>query len=73
MIDEAQAKAQMVLGSALVTTPIWISIFQNVSLVATTIAAVTGAIIGINGVCKLPWAQKLLRRKKGGDDGKGKT
>ena len=46
------AKAQIAAGATLTSTPLWVSIFQNVSLVATSIAAVGGAIITIFGVIR---------------------
>jgi hypothetical protein len=49
----AQVKAEALIGAGLVTTPVWAIFLQDVSLIASTIAAVTGAIIGLHAVWRL--------------------
>lgn len=51
--EAAQLKTQVVLGGGLVSTPWWASTLETVNLVASTIAVVCGAIIGLHGVWKL--------------------
>ena len=55
MIDSSvtQAKVEATVGGILVTTPLWATLIQDVSMVASMIAAVCGAIIGIHAVCRL--------------------
>lgn len=52
----AQAKFEAGVGAALMTTPAWSLILNDISLIASTIAAIAGAIIGVHAV----W--RLLRR-----------
>lgn len=52
----AQTKIEASVGAALITTPLWALILQDISFIASTIAAVCGAIIGLHAV----W--RLLRR-----------
>lgn len=40
-------------GTALVTTPFWVEILQDVNLIASTVAAITGAITGLVIVYRL--------------------
>jgi len=47
------AKAQLVLGATLVMTPWWAAAIQLTSLVAGAIAAVCGAIVGVNAVYRI--------------------
>lgn len=55
-IVDASPKVQAVVGGALVTTPVWAylaALAQGITMLASTIAAVCGAIIGVRGVCKI--------------------
>ena len=49
----AQMKAEAMIGAGLTTTPFWVWLLQSSSLVASTIAAVCGAIIAINAVWRM--------------------
>ena len=49
----AQAKAEAVVGGVLITTPLWATLIQDISMVASMIAAVCGAIIGVHAVWRL--------------------
>lgn len=49
----AQAKAQAVVGSVLVFSPAWVQAINTISLVASCIAAVGGAILAVHGVYKI--------------------
>lgn len=40
-------------GGTLATTPFWVDLLQNINLFASTVAAVTSAIIGIVVVYRL--------------------
>lgn len=55
-----QYKTQIAAGSALASTPIWVSFLQTTSLIAGTIAAVAGAFIAVNGAWKIykEWRDK---------------
>lgn len=46
-------RIQTAVGAGLVTTPFWVDLLQAMSLVAGTIAAITGAILGVHGVWKM--------------------
>lgn len=48
----ANAKTQITAGVALASTPLWVSILQNTTLIAGTVAAIGGAIITIFGVVR---------------------
>jgi hypothetical protein len=49
-----QLKLDAVLGGSLMTVPLWaLYVLQGVSIVASCIAAVCGAIVGIHAVRKL--------------------
>ena len=49
----AQAKAEAAVGGVLITTPLWATLIQDISMIASAIAAVCGAIIGIHAVWRL--------------------
>jgi len=49
----AQMKAEAAFGSALATTPLWVLILNDISLVAGAIAAVCGAIVGLYAVWRI--------------------
>jgi len=51
--EMAQAKAQAVVGSVLVFSPAWVQAINTISLVASCIAAVGGAILAVHGVYKI--------------------
>lgn len=53
-----QVKAEAVFGAGLVTTPFWALVFQDISLIASAIAAVCGAIIGLHAVWRL-WKRRV--------------
>lgn len=53
MNESAQAKLQIIAGSALAGTPIWVIMLQDVSLIAGAVAAICGAIVGVHGVYRL--------------------
>lgn len=50
LFDASTAKAQVVVGSAVASTPLWLSTVETVSSIAAMIAGITGAIIGLHGV-----------------------
>jgi uncharacterized membrane protein YfcA len=54
-----QIKIEAAIGAGLVITPVWVYLLQATALIASTIGAVCGAIIGINAV----W--RLMRRRRG--------
>lgn len=56
-IANASPKVQIAVGGGLMTTPGWVMLFQNISIVASTIAAVCGAILGIAGVYRM-WRRR---------------
>lgn len=64
MIDTStsQAKVEATVGGILITTPVWATLIQDISMVASMIAAVCGAIIGIHAV----WRLVRRHRKPGG-------
>lgn len=41
------------IGAGLLTTPLWALILHDISLIASTVAAVCGAIIGIHAVWRM--------------------
>ena len=51
--DQVKAVAETVGGCCLLLTPWWAGLLSDVSLVAATIASVTGAIIGLYGAWNL--------------------
>jgi hypothetical protein len=54
IVDAAQqAKLEAIGGGALMTTPVWAMLLHDISLWASTIAAVCGAILGIHAVYRL--------------------
>lgn len=53
LTEQTVAKAQATVGVALAAAPLWTNIIQGVSMVASCVAAVCGAIIGVYGVVKL--------------------
>ena len=48
-----EAQFELALGGTLMTTPIWAAVLHDVSLIASGIAAVCGAIIGVHAVWRL--------------------
>ena len=62
MFDPAAptVKAEAIVGGALVTTPVWALALHEVSLVASTVAAVCGAVVGLHAV------YRLWKRRRGG-------
>jgi hypothetical protein len=56
-IANAPPKVQVAVGGGLMTTPGWVILFQNISVIASAIAAVCGAILGISGVYRM-WRQR---------------
>lgn len=61
--EAAQAKAQVVLGSALAATPWWASAVETVNYTASTIAVVCGALIGVHGVMRI--VRSYVKRRRG--------
>jgi len=53
----AQIKTQAAVGAGLVTTPLWVYLLQSAALIASTIAAVCGAILGLHAVWRL-WRRR---------------
>lgn len=53
MDDRVLAKAEAALGGVLFITPLWVTVVQDVSMIAGMIAAVAGAIIGVHAVYRL--------------------
>ena len=49
----SQAKVEAAVGGILVATPLWATLIQDISMIASAIAAVCGAIIGIHAVWRL--------------------
>ncbi len=56
---QVQAKVEAVIGAGLLATPLWAGWIGTVSMVASMVAAVCGALVGIHAVCRI-WR----RRKK---------
>lgn len=48
-----QPKTEMVLSGSLLTAPFWVDVFAMVNQVASTIAVMTGAIVGIHAVYRI--------------------
>lgn len=63
MINEAQGKAQVVIGTALAATPWWASVAETVNYTFSTIAVICGALIGIHGVIKIVLSYRRKRRE----------
>lgn len=61
MIQEIQPKVQAAIGAGLMSTPLWVNVLQTASLIASTIAAICGAIVGIHAVIR------ICRGKKKGE------
>jgi len=59
MLNNVSPNAQAMLGATLVTTPGWAMALQNISLIASTIAAICGAVVGLHAV----W--RICRKKRG--------
>lgn len=57
MDDRVLAKTEAALGGVLFVTPLWVTVVQDVSLIAGMVAAVTGAIIGVHAVWRL-WGRE---------------
>ena len=49
----SQAKVEAAVGGILMATPLWAVLIQDISMIASAIAAVCGAIIGIHAVWRL--------------------
>ncbi len=47
------AYAQTAAGAVLLTTPFWADFLYTVNIVAATIAAICGAIVGLAGVWRI--------------------
>lgn len=52
-MEQTQAKLEALGGGALMTTPLWAIVIQDVSLIGSAIASVCGAIIGVHAVWRL--------------------
>lgn len=63
MEDKTIAKLEAAMGAALVPTPLWVILVQDVSMIAGMVAAVCGAIIGVHGVWRL-WCRHCDEKKK---------
>jgi hypothetical protein len=53
----AQAKVEAIAGLSLMTTPLWVIWLQDASLIASAVASICGAIIGIHAVWRL-WKRR---------------
>ena len=53
MRDAAQTKLDAAVGGGLMTTPLWALLLHDISTIASAIAAVCGAILGVNAVYRL--------------------
>lgn len=51
--DQAKAVAETIAGCCLLLTPWWAGLLADVSLVAATVASVSGAVIGLYGAWNL--------------------
>ncbi len=51
------AGLEAALGAGLMTTPLWALVLHDVSMLASTVAAICGAIIGVHAVLRL-WRQR---------------
>jgi hypothetical protein len=51
------------VGSTLMTTPLWVQVVQSVSLVASMVAAVCGAVVGAHAVYRIIRRQNEKRDK----------
>lgn len=52
-LDQSQARGEVAYGAALAATPLWSNLLHDVNLIASTIAAVAGAIIAVHGVYRI--------------------
>lgn len=52
-MDAMGAKAQAFTGLAITSTPFWVFALHEIGILASAVAAVCGAIIGIHGVVRL--------------------
>ena len=48
-----QAKIEAAVGGVLIATPLWARLIQDISMIASMVAAVCGAIIGVHAVWRL--------------------
>jgi hypothetical protein len=55
--DRILASGQAAFGAGLISTPYWVSLLHEVSLLASAVTAICGAIIGVHAVVR------LLKRK----------
>jgi hypothetical protein len=60
-MDQTHAKAEAMIGGALMTTPAWAVILNDVNIVASAVAAICGAVIGIHAVWRL-WKRHRAAR-----------
>jgi hypothetical protein len=51
------------VGSTLMSTPLWVQVVQGVSLVASMVAAVCGAVVGAHAVYRIIRRQNEKRDK----------
>lgn len=52
-VDVIGAKSEAFTGMAVATTPFWFVALHEVGILASAVAAVCGAIIGIHGVIRV--------------------
>lgn len=53
MTTPTQAKFEVVLGSGLIATPWWATWVESVSVGASMVAAICGAIVGLHAVYRI--------------------
>jgi len=56
-MDHLSIRTEATLGAGLMTTPFWVSLLNNIGWVASIIAAVCGAIVGIHAVWRI-WSNR---------------
>lgn len=61
-----QAGAEGAGGTVLMTVPLWQIVLQDISLVASAVAAVCGAILGVHAVYRL-WRRRRAAERSGPD------
>lgn len=61
LTEQTIAKGQVIIGAGLMSTPWWATALQSVTLIASAVAAICGAIIGVCGVVQL-WRKRMAGR-----------
>ena len=58
-MEPTEIKLDAAVAAGLITVPLWVGVLHDVSIVASAVAAVCGAIVGLHAV----W--RIARRRNG--------